>query len=299
MRVYASPPRGSVQRARGNIALFGVVGRLGPGGEGRGARRGLAFSAWVAGRVTGPRPAGPRGPQLRSLEEFSGQSPPPHPVPPVSSPRYAHCALVTQVWGGSREEARVKPSQAVGSRRLPGRSSQAWAAGGAAAGPSPKHFRRAASAGQAGLGRGDPARVRAPRSCTRRRGAGSQGSPEGGLLAAPGRAAAGPGRASEAGRGERVCGGRAREREPPAREGWVGERRRRRRRQEERAGNLEVGPAGGPEPRGGGRSAEGGDGAAGGRGLAGRGQGAGRWDLGKIRVCSQGARAGVREGRGT
>lgn len=66
-------------------------------------------------------------------------------------------------------------------------------------------------------------------------------------------------------------------------------------------GTREVGPAGGPEPRGMGRGGGGGApraemGQREGGGPAGRGQGAGRRDLGKIRACSRGARAGGREG---
>lgn len=86
-----------------------------------------------------------------------------------------------------------------------------------------------------------------------------------------------------------------RELESLAREGWVWVPRRlwreERTRELGRWARLE-----GLSHRGwggvGGRSAEGGDGAAGGRGPAGRGQGAGRRDLGKIRACSWGAKAG-------
>lgn len=173
---------------------------------------------WPGGRVTGPRPVGPHSPQLRSLTELSGETPRPQPRPSglesqVSSWRLGDTGLGRESGGRSRKTIR-----AVGSRHLPARSSQAWAAGGAVAGPSPKHFRRApafqaASAGRAGLGRGDPARFRVPGSFTRPRSARGPGAPR----LPRGRAAcsSGPGRcrawagepASEAGRRERVCGG--------------------------------------------------------------------------------------------
>lgn len=60
-------------------------------------------------------------------------------------------------------------------------------------------------------------------------------------------------------------------------------------------GTREVGPTGGPEPPGaggGGGALRAETGLREGGGPAGRGQGAGRRDLGKIRACSRGARAG-------
>ena len=130
-----------------------------------------------------------------------------------------------------------------------------------------------------------------------------QGSPEGGLRAALGRGRCTAWASERARRGgaegARVReGGSAREREPPAREGWVGERRWR----EERAGNPGGRPcwraraAGGRAERGGRRWDRGREGAGGARpggGALGPGE-----DKSVLAGSEGGSEGGVKGGRG-
>lgn len=217
---------------------------------------------------------------------------------------------MAQVWGGSREEA---PGQVIPGGKVPATPRDAPALPGlreeprAARPPNISDGRlRPARLPRAGLGGGDPARPGfALPGCLPARPLGARGHgaprlPEGGLRAAR---CAGPGRckaraserASGAGRRGCVCAETAREREPPAREGWVGERRRP---QEERPGNRR--PAGlagrsrGGE--GGAPRAETGPRKGGGRGARPRGGAPGP---GEDKSVLGGVRAGAREGRGT
>ena len=161
--LFQSSTHRSVQRARGNVALCVVVGRRGPGGEGRGA-----LSAWVAWRVTGPCLAGPHSPQLGCLVEFSGWLPHPRPSSFESQVRVRR---VDDTGLGRREPGTgsgkaipggpvvvsplaLQPGLGCGRRRGPP-VAQKLPTGGLRPWRLPR----------AGLGRGDPARVRTPGSC--------------------------------------------------------------------------------------------------------------------------------------